>query len=40
MLVFEHLDVGDGGMYAGQSAERDGTYQLNHFGSVDILNFR
>ena len=24
MLVFEHLDVGDGGMHAGQSADRDG----------------
>lgn len=24
LLVFEHLDVGDGGMYAGQSADRDG----------------
>ena len=24
LLVFEHLDVGGGGMYAGQSADRDG----------------
>ena len=40
LLVFEHLDVGDGGMYAGQSADRDGKYQLNHFGSVDIPSLR
>ena len=38
MLVFEHLDVGDGGMYAGQSADRDGKYRLVHYGPVDIPN--